>query len=63
MDRLQVSLLRVGDVLPGTQERVKVAPYRDLRTPAGKVELVVERAGRARVVTWGARTIVRVSRA
>jgi hypothetical protein len=57
--------LRPGDILIASQQVVRSLPGGSLRTPAGKLDLLVERVGKpgsVREVRWGARTTVKIER-
>lgn len=54
------------DMLPGDRVgsgETIVAVSAGVRTPAGKVDVILDRAGRRRVASWNARTEINVTRA
>jgi hypothetical protein len=59
--RIAARALRRGDVV-GSGERV-ICISAGVHTPAGKVEIVLERAGRSRTAVWGASTVSAATRA
>jgi hypothetical protein len=58
--KIPARYLMSGDQV-GSGETV-VAVSRGARTPAGKVEVTLEKGGRRRTTLWGADTIVNISR-
>lgn len=61
--RVPIASLQVGDTLVATSRTVVQAPTRGLRTPRGRVELVVEtKAGKRCPCCWGASTMVVIDR-
>ena len=59
--KVQVQQLKVGDVLSGTKEKVFKAPVAGIRTPKGKVKLVLEtKYGTTRYCEWGKYTQVNI---
>lgn len=57
----QVRYLSVGDVLTPTMNKVVVAPSAGIKTPSGKVDLVVETPkGERYLKTWGKYTEVSI---
>ncbi len=63
MTPVAAALLKAGDYLPASDQTVVTGPWRDARTPAGKVELIVSTGSGRRRVVWGARTTIGVVRA
>lgn len=55
--------LRPDDMCRGSRQRVCGAPSKGVSTPAGKVDIKVQRPnGTVRYVTWGARTKIGIER-
>jgi hypothetical protein len=49
----------IGDIISGSGETI-ICVSVGVRTPRGKVDVVLEKNGRRRTATWGANTIVGV---
>jgi hypothetical protein len=59
--KLPVYALQTGDVTNGTRETV-LSVSAGVRTPRGKMEIVLEKNGRMRLTIWGRHTLVSVTR-
>lgn len=58
----EVRYLSVGDVLTGSGAKVVSAPTAGIKTPSGKVEIVVEYPnGQKSLRVWGKYTVVNVN--
>jgi hypothetical protein len=60
IEKIQARALQVGDLV-GSGETVKGVAA-GLRTPRGKVEVILEKDGRTRMSLWGAYTMINVRR-
>lgn len=58
--KVQARALQVGDVLGSGETVVSVSA--GLRTPPGKVEVTLAKGERRRTSTWGASTLINVTR-
>lgn len=61
MIRVPADTLQPGDVTRGTGETV-IRVSAGVRTPSGKVDVVLEKNGRQRTATWRSRTVIAVNR-
>lgn len=59
--RIAARALKSGDVTNGTGERV-LSVSAGVRTPRGKVDVVLEKDGCTRTATWGAGALIGVNR-
>jgi hypothetical protein len=61
IERIPARALKFDDVTTGTGERV-LGVSAGVRTPRGKVEVVLEKDACTRTATWGAGTLIGVTR-
>jgi hypothetical protein len=59
--RVAARHMQAGDVIGSGETVVRVSA--GVRTPRGKVEVLLDRGGRRRLATWGAYTVINVQRA
>ncbi len=59
-EKVQARVLQHGDII-GSGETVKGVSA-GVRTPRGKVEIMLEKDGRTRMAVWGAYTLINVTR-
>lgn len=59
--KVQANVLQIGDVV-GSGETI-IDTSAGLHTPRGKVDVTLEKNGRRRTATWGAYTMINVTRA
>jgi hypothetical protein len=59
--KLPVHALQSGDVTTGSGETI-VSVSAGVRTPRGKMDVVLEKAGRRRTSVWGRHTAINVMR-
>lgn len=59
--KLPVSVLRAGDVTAATRETV-VNVSAGVRTPRGKMDVVLEKDGRRYTRVWGRHTLINIVR-
>ncbi len=58
-EKLRVHQLRAGDVLRGSGETI-VSASAGIKTPAGKIDVVLSKGERRRCAAWGKHTIVSI---
>ena len=57
--KVQTRFLRRGDVTAGTGETI-VSVSAGVRTPQGKMDVVLEKNGQRRTATWRAYTLINI---